>query len=329
MIKLLSILARCKPYSYKNLTALLDLTRVQLEKQIAQLRQQGICIVDNEQNISLKPQLPLLNLSYLETELSPYKIYYHPIINSTNQYLMENILQLNKGDLCFTEYQFAGRGRRGREWQSPFAGQLMVSFYWTFNPTVSLNGLSSVLGLATAEVLNEMGAEVKLKWPNDLLLFGRKLAGILVEIVNAKNGLLNFIVGIGINLSLPQENKIDQPWAELLETLPEIDRNDLAIQLVKKWYQYLTIFEQRGMHAFFQRWIKLDYFFGQEVNIISEKEIVCGIEQGIDEEGYLLVALNNGVLRKFNGGEVSLRKKSKKCGIKLRIASEENILLSE
>lgn len=82
-------------------------------------------------------------------------------------------------------------------------------------------------------------------------MFGRKLAGILVEIVNAKNGLLNFIVGIGINLSLPQENKIDQPWAELLETLPEIDRNDLAIQLVKKWYQYLTIFEQQGMHAFF------------------------------------------------------------------------------
>ncbi|OOR97129.1 biotin--[acetyl-CoA-carboxylase] ligase [Canicola haemoglobinophilus] len=309
MFKLLSILADCHSHSYKKLTALLDLTEDQIEEQIVQLRQEGIFVITNEQNISLHPQLPLLNPSYLAAKLSPHNIYYQPIINSTNQYLMDNISRLNKGDLCFTEYQFAGRGRRGRQWLSPFAGQLIVSFYWTLSPNISLNGLSSVLGLATAETLNEMGADVKLKWPNDLLLYGRKLAGILVEIVNAKNGLLNFIVGIGINLSLPQKNKIDQPWAELEEVLTDIDRNELAVKLVQKWYQYLNLFEQQGMVAFAQRWIELDHFLGQEVNVISEKEIISGVEQGIDENGYLLLALNNGELRKFNGGEVSLRKK--------------------
>lgn len=309
MFKLLSILADCHSHSYKKLTALLDLTEEQIEEQIVQLRQQGIFVITNEQNILLHPQLPLLNPSYLAAKLSPYNIYYQPIINSTNQYLMDNISQLNKGDLCFTEYQFAGRGRRGRQWLSPFAGQLIVSFYWTFSPSISLNGLSSVLGLVTAETLNEMGAEVKLKWPNDLLLYGRKLAGILIEIVNAKNGLLNLIIGVGINLSLPQENKIDQPWAELEEVFTDIDRNELAVKLVQKWYQYLNLFEQQGMVAFAQRWIELDHFLGQEVNVISEKEIISGVEQGIDENGYLLLALNNGELRKFTGGEVSLRKK--------------------
>ncbi|PJG83287.1 bifunctional biotin--[acetyl-CoA-carboxylase] ligase/biotin operon repressor BirA [Caviibacterium pharyngocola] len=311
MSDLLTILADGKTHSYEKLTALLPLERAEIERQIATLCAQGIFIKQNSHEVCLQPQSDLLNYVYLSEKLSPYSVEVKPVISSTNQYIIENIVHLEKGALCFAEYQSAGRGRRGRQWQSPFAGQVILSFYWTLEPQKSLNGLSSVIGIAIADFLKDVGVNVVgLKWPNDILLFGRKLAGILVEIINHKNGLTNLVVGVGMNLALPKQNhQIDQPWAELAEVLPNFDRNELTVRLVKKIYAYLAIFEEQGIAAFCQRWRESDYFFGEEVNIISEKETVSGIAQGIDEEGYLLLQTENGLCR-FNGGEVSLRKKS-------------------
>ena len=314
MSKLLEILSDGESNSFKKLTALLQLETKALQHELNILQQQGIEFEITQDSVRLIPQLELLDFTFLAKSLKPYQVFIKPVIDSTNQYLLEHLTQLNKGDLCLAEYQTAGRGRRGRQWLSPFAGQAILSFYWSFEPKKSIEGLSLVIGVAIVEALQQAGADgVSVKWPNDILLNGRKLAGILVEIANIKNGLLNLIVGIGINLSLPKlTDHIDQPWAELCEVLPNLERNQLIIQIIKQIYHRLEQFEHNGINAEFrQKWQELDYFFGETVNIITEKQTISGIERGIDEYGYLQLESNDKEeLLRFNGGEGSLRKKS-------------------
>jgi len=231
-------------------------------------------------------------------------VHYHRTISSTNEFITNHINQLKKGDLCLAEYQTAGRGRRGRQWLSPFAGQLIFSFYWTIDPKKALDGLSLVIGLAIAEALN-----AKVKWPNDVLLSGRKLGGILVEIINNKNGLLNLVVGIGINVKLPQSTEISQPYAQLTEQDPDIDRETILIKVIQRIYSRLAQFEEKGIdEEFMQQWINHNEFLGDEVNVFTERGAISGIEQGIDKRGYLKVITDEGE-RYFNAGEVSLRRK--------------------
>lgn len=276
-----------------------------LAEDLQQFRDAGLNIIETAQGYRLVPQLPLLNSLQISTALSPYQVHYQPVMSSTNEWILQNIPNLNKGDLCLTEYQTAGRGRRGRQWLSPFAGQMIFSFYWTFDPKKSIEGLSLVIGLAIAEVLN-----VQVKWPNDILFDGRKLGGILVEIANHKNGLLNLVIGVGINVSLPTQTEISQPYAQLSEMDPAIDRQTLFPTLIQHLYVRLERFEKEGINAEFQQaWQNHNAFFNSEVNVITEQRVISGIEQGIDERGYLRVQCG-AELKMFNGGEVSLRRKT-------------------
>ncbi|SQH96258.1 bifunctional biotin--[acetyl-CoA-carboxylase] ligase/biotin operon repressor BirA [Haemophilus haemolyticus] len=297
---LLTYLSDCQP----KVRFELEKFSPDIEDDIKQLRELGLEIVVDDQNYCLVPNLPLLNPQQISTTLFPYSIHYQPIISSTNEWILQNIPSLKKGDLCIAEYQTAGRGRRGRQWLSPFAGQIMFSFYWAFDPSKSIEGLSLVIGLAIAEVLN-----VQVKWPNDILFDGRKLGGILVEIANHKNGMLNLVIGVGINVSLPKQTEISQPYAEVCEIVPDVERQTLLPKLIQHLYARLNTFEQNGINAEFQQaWQSYNAFSNNEVNVLTEQGVISGIEQGIDERGYLKVLRGNKI-QMFNGGEVSLRKK--------------------
>ncbi|MGQ0285640.1 bifunctional biotin--[acetyl-CoA-carboxylase] ligase/biotin operon repressor BirA [Pasteurellaceae bacterium 22721_9_1] len=310
MQQLLALISDCQTHSFEKLTALLKCDDAQLLQEIQQLQQQGIQIDTSFGEVKLIPQTELLDLCRIQTEL-PYQIIYQPVIHSTNQFLIENIKRLNKGDICIAEHQTAGRGRRGRQWLSPFASQLMFSFIWQVDARKAIDGLSLVIGMAIYEAIQELGGKnVMLKWPNDILLNGRKLAGILIEITHNCKGKLHLVIGIGLNIALPQQNQINQPWANLTEILPKIDRTLLFIKLIKHIYAKLAQFEQQGISSeFCQQWQERDAFFGEEVHIITEKETISGIEQGIDQRGYLQLLVNGNQQMHFNGGEVSLRKK--------------------
>lgn len=296
---LLTYLSDCQP----KVRFELEKFSPDIEEDIKQLRELGLEIVVDDQNYCLMPNLPLLNPQQISTTLFPYSIHYQPIISSTNEWILQNIPSLKKGDLCIAEYQTAGRGRRGRQWLSPFAGQIMFSFYWAFDPSKSIEGLSLVIGLAIAEVLN-----VQVKWPNDILFDGRKLGGILVEIANHKNGMLNLVIGVGINVSLPKQTEISQPYAEVCEIVPDVERQTLLPKLIQHLYTRLNIFEKNGINTEFQQaWQSYNAFSNNEVNVLTEQGAISGIEQGIDERGYLKVLCGNKI-QMFNGGEVSLRK---------------------
>jgi len=154
--------------------------------------------------------------------------------DSTNSFLQAHCVPpINGGVACLAEHQTAGRGRRGRRWISAYGRNLCLSLMWRFDLALQdLAGLSLAAGVALARVLQRAGLqEHRLKWPNDLLVREKKLAGILVEASGEATGPCNAIIGVGLNLELDRRTAalIDQPWTELnahLETCPS--RNELA-----------------------------------------------------------------------------------------------------
>ncbi|WP_274873643.1 biotin--[acetyl-CoA-carboxylase] ligase, partial [Serratia marcescens] len=121
---------------------------------------------------------------------------------------------------------------RGRQWISPFGANLYLSMFWRLEqgPAAAM-GLSLVIGMVMAEVLQRLGAaDVRVKWPNDLYLNDRKLAGILVELTGKTGDAAQLVIGAGINLAMRDTNAsaITQGWINLQEAGIQIDRNELA-----------------------------------------------------------------------------------------------------
>lgn len=170
-------------------------------------------------------------------------------------------------------------------------------------------GLSLVIGIVMAEVLRELGApDVKVKWPNDLYLNDKKLAGILVELTGKTGDAANIVIGAGINLSMrsPDTSIVNQQWINLQEAGVKINRNELVARLLKRLRDTLIDFETRGLAPFVERWRELDNFIDRPVNLLIGEQKIYGIARGIDAQGALLLD-REGEVTPFIGGEISLR----------------------
>jgi BirA family biotin operon repressor/biotin-[acetyl-CoA-carboxylase] ligase len=182
--------------------------------------------------------------------------------------------------------------------------------YWRLEqgPAAAI-GLSLVIGIVLAEVLQSLGAEdVRVKWPNDLYLKDRKLAGILVELTGKTGDAAQIVMGAGINLVMRnvQADEINQGWINLQEAGIAIDRNVLAVQVINELRHSLRIFEQEGLAPFLPRWEKLDNFVHRPVKLIIGDKEIYGTSRGINEQGALLLE-QEGVIKPWVGGEISLR----------------------
>ena len=236
------------------------------------------------------------------------------ITTSTNQLAMERS-QAGRGAgfVCAAEKQTGGRGRRGRSWYSPYGKNLYFSLVAEFSGgAAALEGLSLAVAVIVAEALAEMKIEpIRLKWPNDILCHGKKLAGILMEMTGDASGLCQVVVGIGINVDMPgsAEEVIDQPWIDLVSiTQGDVSRNTLLSCLLDKLLPMLTNYEDEGFARYRQRWLALDAYAGELVSVRQGDQEHLGFARGIDETGALLLEVA-GDIQVFNGGEVSLRKR--------------------
>lgn len=208
-----------------------------------------------------------------------------------------------------TEVQTAGRGRRGRSWYSAPGASLTFSLLWRFPPTLSPGGLSLAVGVALARVLEDQGAAgIRLKWPNDVLGDGRKLAGILIEMVPNAPGAV--VIGIGLNVQLPRElaAQIAVEAIGLADLLPFApSRNLLLGSLLQGLAAVLARFETDGFSALREDWLARHAYTGAEVNLSHDGVIVAqGRCVGVDQDGALLLHTDRGVQR-IVSGEVSLR----------------------
>jgi len=310
-LTLVSLLADGEFHSGEQLGEKLGMSRAAINKHIQTLRDWGIDVFTVPgKGYSLPGPIQLLNESFIHSHIKSGSVTVLPVIDSTNQYLLDRLSELESGDACIAEYQQAGRGRRGRKWFSPFGANLYLSMYWRLEqgPAAAI-GLSLVIGIVMAEVLHELGAgQVRVKWPNDLYLHDRKLAGILVELTGKTGDAAQIVIGAGINLAMRQVESdiVNQGWINLQEAGIKVDRNELAVRLIEKLRASLREFEQEGLAPFLSRWEKLDNFIHRQVKLIIGDREIYGISRGIDNQGALLLE-QNGVIKPWMGGEISLR----------------------
>ena len=310
-LTLISILADGEFHSGEQLGERLGMSRAAINKHIQTLRDWGVDVFTVPgKGYSLPEPIQLLSQDFISSQINQGQVAVLPVIDSTNQYLLDRIGTLQSGDACVAEYQQAGRGRRGRKWFSPFGANLYLSMYWRLEqgPAAAI-GLSLVIGIVMAEVLRDLGAsQVRVKWPNDLYLQDRKLAGILVELTGKTGDAAQIVIGAGINLAMRkvESDVINQGWINLQEAGIAIDRNTLAVRLINELRAALELFELEGLTPYLSRWEKLDNFINRPVKlIIGDKEIV-GISRGIDTQGALLLE-QDGATKAWMGGEISLR----------------------
>lgn len=310
-LTLMSTLADGQFHSGEQLGDTLGMSRAAINKHIQTLRDWGVDVFTVPgKGYSLPEPIQLLNEELIRSQIETGSVAVLPVIDSTNQYLLDRLSSLHSGDACIAEYQQAGRGRRGRKWFSPFGANLYLSMYWRLEqgPAAAI-GLSLVIGIVMAEVLHDLGADqVRVKWPNDLYLQDRKLAGILVELTGKTGDAAQIVIGAGINLAMRRvENEVvNQGWINLQEAGVKIDRNQLAARLINELRVALEQFEKEGLSPFLGRWEKLDNFIHRPVKLIIGDREIYGISRGIDEQGALLLE-QNGAIKAWVGGEISLR----------------------
>jgi BirA family biotin operon repressor/biotin-[acetyl-CoA-carboxylase] ligase len=220
------------------------------------------------------------------------------------------------------ERQNAGQGRRGRAWTSPHGANLYLSLSRHFARRASaLSGLSLVVGVIAAETLNALASrrsgfsrddfagKIAVKWPNDLVADGRKLGGILITLRAASDGGVEAVIGIGINVRMPEAaaREIDQPWCDLSQLgYAEGSRNDLVAALLDQLLPALDRFERDGLAPFLERWQALDALAGKAVRVLDGAREHEGIFSGITGAGALCLRQGERDVI-FHSGEVSLR----------------------
>lgn len=314
-LQLIDILSDAQIHSGQQLGDILGMTRAGINKHIKTLRSWGLDIQTiSGKGYKLPYSINLLNAQAIMQHTQGSNIIVEPVIDSTNQYMLERIPSLKSGDACLAEYQSAGRGRRGRQWISPFGCNLYLSMYWKLDqgPAAAV-GLSLVVGIIIAETLNKISkSKVKVKWPNDLYLNDKKLAGILVELTGKTGDAAHIIIGIGINIGMGKNNinkdkEINQEWSSLADEVDYIERNELSANIINALKDALVLFEKEGLLPFLSRWFELDNFLGRDVKLLIGERIITGIEMGINQQGALLLRQNNGEVIPYIGGEISLR----------------------
>lgn len=319
--QLLALLADGQWHSGEQLAERLMITRAAVWKLIHGLTDLGVLIEAHHQGYRLAHAIDLYDAAQLSVfcgERAGDLQHIHTLfeVDSTNTYVSRcPVVESGKAVLCVAELQQSGRGRRGRSWYAPFGESICMSLGYMFDYLPPhFSSLSLVVGIALTRVLRDLGArEVGVKWPNDLLWQGRKLAGVLIEMRGEPDGQAQMVIGIGLNHWLSDVTRAHMVAQQLVvcdlhEILGERcpSRNRLVALFTVELMQCLKLFTQSGFSSFMDEWRAYDVLNQQAVQILQGERSIAGIAQGITVDGLLLLNTSEG-LQQFNSGEVSLR----------------------
>ncbi len=317
--KILALMADGEFHSGTELSDALGVSRSAVWKQMNGLAELGL----QHSAVSGKGyrlDKPLELLTHLEINkavndqaralISSFEI--HDQIDSTNNYLVERSHNnAPSGSICFSEYQTAGKGRRGRQWVSPYGSNIYLSILWRFQQgPAAISGLSLAIGVAVIRALKQHHVnDIGLKWPNDIYSQGKKLGGILVEVSGETDGPCSAVIGLGLNLYLPETEAetITQAWTDLSKITGEnkLFRNKLAGTLLNHLLPVIAEYEGVGIKAYLDEWRDYDCLKGKSATLFIAQQQFEGIVQGIDNNGMLLIKRADGNVQTFASGEVS------------------------
>lgn len=315
---LLSMMTESKEYiSGEDISRRLGVSRTAVWKYIEDLRKAGYVIEALPRRgyrLLERPDklLPTEVRSGLSTKILGQVVHYFPQVGSTNDVARKLAQQgADEGTLVVAEEQTSGRGRRGRNWLSPAGTGIFASLVLRPNllpaqaPVLTLTA-----AVAGAEAIRQLtNLPVGIKWPNDLLINGRKVAGILTEISAEIDSIFYVIIGIGINVntnSFPDELK-DIATSLAREGGQAVSRQrllQLFLLRLEKWYYSLL---EGGQDKVLDRWRELSVTLGRQVTIFSPNFTVQGLALDIDQEGALLLQTADHKIVRILSGDVSLR----------------------
>jgi BirA family biotin operon repressor/biotin-[acetyl-CoA-carboxylase] ligase len=319
---LLVLLADGRLHSGEWLAKELRVSRAAVWKGVERLRGLGVAVLAlPRRGYRLPEPVEMLDRRLIEAELHPrrraqvrgFELLFE--VDSTNTRLLGSPPPPpGSADICLSELQHAGRGRRGRRWIAPFGAGLAFSVAWTFaDGARTLPALSLAVGVAVSRALVRGGARgVALKWPNDIWFEDRKLGGVLIELRAEVSGPAYVVIGIGINVALPAEARREigacgvsvAAVADACLTAPS--RNAVAGAILDELLSMLEQFEREGFAAFRDAWMALDGLSGRPAQVVLADSASVGVARGVDPEGGLLLE-TGGQVRRFVSGEASLR----------------------
>ncbi|AZF44707.1 Biotin operon repressor [Pseudomonas sp. R1-43-08] len=313
MLTLLELLKDGRFHSGEALGAALGVSRSAVWKQLQLLEAELNLPIHKVRGKGYQLAAPLVFLNAEEIARSvpslPWPIHIHGSIDSTNAEALRLVGAAQAAPvLVLAEQQTAGRGRRGRKWVSPFAQNIYYSLVLRIEDGLrQLEGLSLVVGLAVIQALRESGVQgAVLKWPNDVLVGQKKIAGILLELVGDPADICHVVVGIGINVNM-QKAEVDQQWTSVqLEAGTAADRNALVAQVSLQLQRYLDRHRESGFSALQEEWESNHAWQGRAVSLIAGVSRIDGVVLGVDRQGALRLSVD-GVEKTYSGGELSLR----------------------
>lgn len=315
MLTLLTLLQDGKFHSGQALGGSLGVSRTAVWKQLQQLELELGIVVHKVKGRGYRLENPLSLLSATEISAAAGKAGSWPAIvfdslDSTNAAALKLVAESRPTPfLVVAERQTAGRGRRGRTWVSPFGENIYYSLVLRIEGGMrQLEGLSLLTGLAVLKTLREAGVQgAGLKWPNDVLVGQRKIAGILLELVGDPADVCHVVIGIGINVNMRTAHEVDQSWTSLrLETGSLFDRNAVVGNLTRNIEDYLSVHQVTGFEPFRSEWESNHLWQGRAVTLSAGVQAIEGIVLGIDSQGALKLRVGDEE-KLFSGGELSLR----------------------
>lgn len=260
-----------------------------------------------------------LNQEFLKQSLAGkligHPLYYYEEIGSTNDEAFRLARQgVPEGTVLVAESQSAGKGRMQRVWHSPAGANIYTSIILrpTFEPSRATQ-ISIAAGVAVAETLGGYcPGNVSLKWPNDVLVAGRKICGILAQMKLSGNTIDFVVVGIGINVNMKREDFPpdikDIATSLAVETGGETSRMELIIELYEntaKWYREL---KRNGFEGIRETWLNWSSMTGRQVSVLCHGETLTGRAVGLDDDGALMLRTEGNETVKVSAGDATIQK---------------------
>jgi BirA family biotin operon repressor/biotin-[acetyl-CoA-carboxylase] ligase len=320
---LLERMADGRPRSRRALANSLDLGIDELERELERLKALGLEILEGDGGeLRLAEPIDWIDVASVEASLDPGlrphidRIERFFDLESTNRHLLgQPAPDAGRMRVAIAEYQHAGRGRRGRRWtMSPGAG-VALSASWRFDRVPSrLTALSLAVGAAARRAIHDVaGLDVGLKWPNDLVVDGGKLGGILVEHAQIAGGRAHVVAGIGINVHVPETLlSVVSDWPGGARDLARatsvaIDRSLLAGALIERLVELFLEFATTGFEPYRAEWLAAHLLNGATVELRTDRGTDVVTVLGIESDGALIVENCTGETQRILSGDVTLR----------------------
>jgi len=312
LIKLIKILSADYFTPFSLLEQKFNLSELSLFQSIKLLNEYGIKVIYNNIGCRLEENIIFLDPKKIKpninTDLNMLEIL--ETVDSTNDFLKRRPYIYDIYQICISEHQSSGKARLDRKWYSPFGLNIYLSLKYNFpQRTISLSGISLAIGLGIIKCLNSLRiAKEKffIKWPNDIYFKGKKIAGILTEIINESDKSYSIIIGIGLNVNMHQhDKKVNNNWTSMkMISTQYYDRNVISTLLINQIIQDLETFYVTGLDGYLHEWKRNDYLFGKKVKFVSSNQEVIGSCVGIDKLGRLLIMNKEKQVNSFCSGDI-------------------------